>query len=559
MSAPNPSSSVSSPATLPRRGVNKDPLTPLVLLERTVRVFPARPAVLHGELAWTWADFAREVGVMAAALARAGIARGDRVAILSPNTPSHLVAHFAAPLLGAPLVSINTRLAGREIAYILNHSGARVLFVDPELAPVLDAHRGELTKLERVIEIADEQAGVAVREGQEDYASFARGVEPQPIRNTVDDEDALLSINYTSGTTGMPKGVMFTHRGAYLNALGEMGSLGLGKHTRFLWTLPMFHCNGWCMPWSVSGAGGTHVCLRAVDPPEVFRLIDKHGVTNFNGAPTVLLMLASDPGAAGKHFDPPIHVCTGGAPPSPTLLARMEELGIRITHLYGLTETYGPHVSCEMQSEWEELDVAGRARVLSRQGVPYPFSVYLRVVDGAMNDVPADGETMGEVVMRGNNVMRGYFEDEEATAKAFEGGWFHSGDVAVMHPDGYIELRDRSKDIIISGGENISTIEVENTLYEHPSVSEVAVVSMPHEKWGEVPKAFVTLKPGAAATEADVIAFARERLAGFKCPKAVEFGPLPKTATGKIQKFKLREKEWAGRGKVIQGVAVEGD
>ncbi|MCP4006143.1 MAG: AMP-binding protein, partial [bacterium] len=314
-----------------------------------------------------------------------------------------------------------------------------------------------------------------------------------------------------------------------------------------------------CMPWAVTGAGGLHVSLRGVVPDEIFSMIDRHKVTNFNGAPTVLLMLASDPSAAGKHFDPPIHVCTGGAPPSPTLLERMEKLGIRITHLYGLTETYGPHVLCEMQSEWEALDAPGRAKVMSRQGVPYPHAIYLRVVDDEMNDVPPDCETMGEVVMRGNNVMRGYFDDEEATAKAFAGGWFHSGDVGVVHPDGYIELRDRSKDIIISGGENISTIEVENTLYQHPDVLEVAVVSMPHEKWGEVPKAFVTVKPGTNPTEEGMIEFVGEHLARFKCPKAVEFCELPKTATGKIQKFKLREKEWSGKGRVIQGVEVEGE
>ncbi len=479
----------------------KDPLTPVVFLQRTRRVFPERTAVVHGELRWSYAEFAEEVGRMAGALRRVGIETGDRVAILAPNTPWHLVAHFAMPLLTAPLVSINTRLSAREIAYILEHSGARVL----------------------------------------------------PIENPVQDEDTLLSINYTSGTTGMPKGVMFSHRSAYLNALGQSGALGLSKDAVFLWTLPMFHCNGWCMPWAVTAAGGTHVCLRKIDPPEVFELIGLHGVTNFNGAPTVLLMLSSDPAAEGKRFDPPIHVCTGGAPPSPTLLERMEKLGARITHLYGLTETYGPHVLCEMQPEWEDLDIAGRARVMSRQGVPYSFSVYLRVVDEKMADVPPDGETIGEVVMRGNNVMLGYYKDPEASAQAFRGGWFHSGDLGVMHPDGYIELRDRSKDIIISGGENISTIEVENTIYQHPDVQEVAVVAMPDPKWGEVPKAFVTPKPGTNPSESSVIEFTRERLAHFKCPKAVEFCELPKTSTGKIQKFKLREKEWAGKEKRIQG------
>ncbi|MEE9281567.1 MAG: acyl--CoA ligase family protein [Myxococcota bacterium] len=544
-------------AELPHADVFKDPLTPVVMLERTLRVFPGRPAVIHGDLRWTYEQLGREVGRLAGALRRAGVEAGDRVAILSPNTPWHLAAHFAAPLLQAPLVSINTRLAAPEIAYILQHSGAKVLLVDSELAPPLDRVRDQLGSVESVVEIAD--AGVPVRDGEESYADFVEGAPLVEIANPVADEDTLLSINYTSGTTGMPKGVMYTHRGAYLNAMGEVAALGLSKQTVFLWTLPMFHCNGWCMPWAVTAAAGTHLCLRAIDPPEIFRLIPEHGVTNFNAAPTVLLMLASDPAAAGVRFDPPIHVCTGGAPPSPTLLERMERLGVRITHLYGLTETYGPHVLCEMQSEWEGLDSARRAKVMSRQGVPYPHAIYLRVVDESMKDVPADAKTMGEVVMRGNNTMCGYYEDPEATAQAFAGGWFHSGDVGVMHPDGYIELTDRSKDIIISGGENISTIEVENTLYQHPDVLEVAVVSMPHPKWGEVPKAFITLKPDASPTAGSVIAWTRERLAHFKCPKAVEFGELPKTATGKIQKFKLRDREWEGKGRSIQGVELEED
>ncbi|TDJ08918.1 MAG: long-chain-fatty-acid--CoA ligase [Deltaproteobacteria bacterium] len=529
----------------------KDPLTPVVFLQRTRRVFPERTAVVHGELRWSYAEFAEEVGRMAGALRRAGIETGDRVAILAPNTPWHLVAHFAMPLLAAPLVSINTRLSAHEITYILEHSGARVLLVDPELAPVLDAVRSEIRTLERVVEIPD--GSFTVRPDQEGYAEFARGAPVLPIENPIQDEDTLLSINYTSGTTGMPKGVMFSHRSAYLNALGQSGALGLSKDAVFLWTLPMFHCNGWCMPWAVTAAGGTHVCLRKIDPPEIFELIGRHGVTNFNGAPTMLLMLSSDPAADGKRFDPPIHVCMGGAPPSPTLLERMEKLGARITHLYGLTETYGPHVLCEMQPEWEDLDIAARARIMSRQGVPYSFSVYLRVVDENMADVPPDGETIGEVVMRGNNVMLGYYKDPDASAHAFRGGWFHSGDLGVMHPDGYIELRDRSKDIIISGGENISTIEVENTIYQHPDVQEVAVVAMPDPKWGEVPKAFVTPKPGTNPSQSSVIEFTRERLAHFKCPKAVEFCELPKTSTGKIQKFKLREKEWAGKDRRIQG------
>ena len=535
--------------------VFKDPLTPVVLLERTLRVFPKRPAVIHGDLHWTYGTLGQEVGRMAGALRRAGVSAGDCVAVLSPNTPWHLAAHFAMPLLQAPLVSINTRLAAPEIAYILKDCAAKVLLVDPELAPALDKVRGELPALERIIEIPD--GDISVRDGEESYESFVEGAEALPIESSLEDEDAVVSINYTSGTTGVPKGVMFTHRGAFLNAMGEVGTLSLTKETVFLWTLPMFHCNGWCMIWAVTAAGGLHLGLRAIDPPKIFELIDRYRVTNFNGAPTVLLMLSSDPAAEGKRFDPPIHVCTGGAPPSPTLLERMERLGIRITHLYGLTETYGPHTLCEIQSEWEELDTAGRARMMSRQGVPYPHAIYLRVVDSDMNDVPADTRTMGEVVMRGNNVMRGYYNDPDATAKAFAGGWFHSGDVGVMHPDGYIELRDRSKDIIISGGENISTIEVENTLYRHPDVQEVAVVAMPHSKWGEVPKAFISLRPGASPSEEQIIEWTRDQLSHFKCPKAIEFGDLPKTATGKIQKFKLREKEWAGKERPIQGVELD--
>jgi fatty-acyl-CoA synthase len=533
--------------------VCREALSPVLLLERNLRVFPQRTGVIYRDERWTYARLGEEVSRLAGALRRVGVEPGDPVAILSPNTPFHLAAHFALPLIQAPIVSINTRLAPAEIRYILEHSGAKVLLVDPELAVPLDDVVSANATLEKIVEVPDRD--FPVRTGSLSYAEFSEGAEPVPIRSTLDQapegEDTLLAINYTSGTTGKPKGVMYTHRGAYLNALGQIGALSLTKDNTFLWTLPMFHCNGWCMPWAVSAAGARHVCLRGVDAGEIFRQIDAHGVTHFNAAPTVLLTLASDPAAVGRRFEPPLHVCTGGSPPSPTLLEQMEKLGVRITHLYGLTETYGPHSVCEMQDGWEQLAADQRARVMARQGVPFVHATHLRVVDDALHDVPADAETLGEVVMRGNNVMRGYYRDPETTAEAFRGGWFHSGDVGVLHPDGYIELRDRSKDIIISGGENISTIEVENTLYQHPDVQEVAVVGVPHAKWGEVPKAFVTPKPGTTPGAEDIIAFARDRLSHFKCPKSVEFLELPKTATGKIQKFKLREKEWSGRHRQI--------
>ncbi len=542
----------SMPDAADEASVFHDPLSPLALLERTVRVFPGKLAVVYGERRWTWAEFAEEVGRFAGALVRAGISPGDRVAFLAPNVPELLAAHFAVLLVRGALVAINTRLAADEVGYILNHCGARVVLVDPELAPLVRDAPGGLSARPLLVNVEDPGAGVTGTPlpGPR-FAEFVAGAETLPVRNTCDDEQRITSINYTSGTTGRPKGVMYTHRGAYLNALGEILAHGLERDSVFLWTLPLFHCNGWCFPWAVTAVGGTHVMLRRVDPAEILRLVPLHQVTHLNGAPTVLLMLAEAPEARGVRFDPPLRVATGGAPPSPTLLARMERLGVRVTHLYGLTETYGPHVYCELQPGWEGLDGEARARMLARQGVPYHVATHLRVVDARIHDVPADGKAMGEVVMRGNNVMKGYFEDPDATARAFEGGWFHSGDIGVMHPDGYIELVDRKKDIIISGGENISTIEVEHTLAKHPAVLECAVVAIPHEKWGEVPKAFVSLRSGARASEEEIIAFCRERLAHFKCPKAVAFVELPKTATGKIQKFKLREKEWAGRDKRI--------
>jgi len=532
--------------------VSFDPLTPIAFLERSVRVFPNKVAVVYGEQRWTYAQFAERVGRFAGALERAGVAPGDRVAVLAPNVPELLEAHFAVLRAGAVLVAINTRLNAAEVGYILNHSGAKVVLVDVDLAPqVVDAPDG-LRANPLLVNLQDPVAG---RMGSPldgpSFDEFVSGAEVVPIAGSIDDEQSMISINYTSGTTGRPKGVMYTHRGATLNALAEVIVHQLERDSVFLWSLPMFHCNGWCFPWAVTAVGGTHVLLRAIQPAKMIELIHREKVTHFNGAPTVLLMLAEAPEAQGVRFEPVLRVATGGSPPSPTLLARLEALGIRVIHLYGLTETYGPHVYCQLQPEWERLDVAGRAKVMARQGVPYHTVTHLRVVDEELRDVPADAETIGEVVMRGNNVMKGYFEDPEATEEAFAGGWFHSGDLGVVHPDGYIELRDRKKDIIISGGENISTIEVEHTIVQHPAVLECAVVATPHEKWGEVPKAFVCLRPGEQLGEQELIDFCRERLAHFKCPKFVEFTELPKTSTGKVQKYLLRSREFANSDKRI--------
>ena len=533
--------------------VNRTELTPLLFIERAAQVYATRSGAVYGRRRFSYGEIGRRVRKLATALRRAGLRRGDRVAFLAPNVPALLEAHFGVALAGGVLVAINTRLNADEVSYILNHSGARFYFVDAELAHTVGPKGESLRGVEEVITIDDPEfaAGVSrVLDGPE-YEAFI-DVEPDatlPFR--VPHEDDMYSINYTSGTTGRPKGVMYTHRSAYLNALSEIIAHRLDPSSAYLWTLSMFHCNGWCFPWAVTGAGGRHVLLRKVDPPLVWRLVSDEGVTHFNGAPTVLIMLINDASAPQSRVQRPLRIATGGAPPSPTLLAQWEAIGAELTHLYGLTETYGPHTYCDWQPEWNALSADERARLRARQGVPNLVACELRVVDGEMRDVPCDGQTMGEVVMRGNNVMHGYFEQPDATAEAFRGGWFHSGDIAVMHQDGYIELRDRKKDIIISGGENISTIEVEQAIARHPDVLEVAVIAVPDEKWGEVPKAFVMLKEGRRATAADIITHCRTQLARFKCPKAVEFGPLPKTSTGKVQKFVLREKEWSGRDKRI--------
>jgi fatty-acyl-CoA synthase len=500
-------------------------LTPLAFLERSAAAFPERTAVVDGERRLTWADFRERVRRLAIALQESGIEKGDRVAFLAPNGTEMLEAHYGVPAAGAVLVAINTRLNAEEVRYILEHSGSRLVVVDPSLADLVEG-----ASVERVL----------VTGTGGDYEAVLDGAGEGEPEDRLESEDDTISINYTSGTTGRPKGVMYTYRGAYLNGLAEVVHAGLDSRSVYLWTLPMFHCNGWCFTWGVSAVGATHVCLRKVEPAEVWRLIDAEAVTHLNGAPTVLVMLISDP--AAHPVERPVLVTTAAAPPPPAVLERTAALGFQIHHVYGLTETYGPITICEWNPDWDGLGPPDRARMLARQGLCMVTADPVRVVDSDMNDVPADAETMGEVVMRGNNVMKGYYRDEQATAEAFRDGWFHSGDLGVMHPDGYIELRDRAKDIIISGGENISTIEVEQALVRHPDVLEAAVVGIPDEKWGERPKGFVTLRPGAALNEADLIAFSRETLPGFKAPSAIEFCELPKTSTGKIRKIELRER-----------------
>jgi fatty-acyl-CoA synthase len=464
----------------------------------------------------------------------------DRVAILCQNIPAMLEAHFGVPAAGGILVPINTRLSTLEIEYILQQSGSTFLFVDYELEELIRPLKLENIQVIRIDDTA---------QPDDPYELFLAQGSAEEVTSWLEDEEETISINYTSGTTGRPKGVMYTYRGGYLNALGEVIETGMSSQSIYLWTLPLFHCNGWCFPWAVTAVGGTHICLRKIDPGIVWDLFEREKVTHYNGAPTVHILLVNHPKA--HRLEQRITVTVAAAPPSPTLLGRMRELNLHPIHVYGLTETYGPYTVCEWHQEWGELSMTEQAQLLSRQGQGNVVAERARVVDEEMNDVPHDGQTMGEVVMHGNNVMKGYFANPEATDVAFRGGWFHSGDIGVCHPDGYIELRDRKKDIIISGGENISTIEVEQTIAQHPAVLECAVVAIPDETWGERPKAFVTLKPSEHASEQEIINFCRTRLAHFKCPVAVSFDELPRTSTGKIMKYVLRDKEWAGRAKKI--------
>jgi fatty-acyl-CoA synthase len=510
-------------------------LNPVDFLGRAAHVYRDKIAVVDGERRYSYAELAERSWRLANALRSAGLRRGDRVATLLFNSSPMLEAHFGVPAAGGILVAINNRLASREVAYILEHSGARFLILDADLGPLVAP-----------LALSDVTVITYDRSDTEDqYEKFLAAESGERPISWLAGEEETISINYTSGTTGQPKGVQYTYRGAYLNALSEVIVAGMSAESVYLWTLPMFHCNGWCFPWAVTAAAARHVALRTVDPDLVWQLIDEEGVTHYNGAPTVQLMIINHPTA--HRLQQQVTAMVAASPPSPTLLARMAELNFRIVHVYGLTETYGPITVYSTQDGWQELPAEQRATLLARQGQAYPSADLVRVVDPEMRDVPQDAETMGEVVMRGNNVMSGYFADQAATDKAFRGGWFHSGDLAVWHPDGNIELRDRSKDIIISGGENISSIEVEQTICAHPAVLECAVIGIPHQRWGERPKAFVTLNGEASASADEIIAFCRRRLAHYKCPDAIEFGPLPKTSTGKVQKFALREREWTGR------------
>ena len=523
--------------------VFRSELNPVDFLYRAAYLYPDKVAVAAGKRRYSYRELAERSWRLANALRSAGLAKGDRVAALLFNSPAMLEAHFGVPAAGGILVAVNNRLSGPEIGYILQHSGAKYLLLDTGLAAVAEG-----SGLAGVTVIRCDDTGVP----GDPYEEFLAGASPVRPASWLEHEEETISINYTSGTTGRPKGVQYTYRGAYLNALNEVIVAGLGNDSAYLWTLPMFHCNGWCFPWAVTAVAARHVTMRAVDSELIWELIDGEGVTHYNGAPTVQLMVVNHPRA--HRLERAVTAMVAAAPPSPTLLARMSELNFRVVHVYGLTETYGPITVCPEQEGWRELPVSQRAKYLARQGQAYPSSDLVRVVDEQMTDVPQDGQVMGEVIMRGNNVMSGYFDDEAATSKAFAGGWFHSGDLAVWHPDGNIELRDRGKDIIISGGENISSIEVEQAIAAHPAVLECAVIGIPHPHWGERPKAFVTLNDGAAADAGEIIAFCRERLAHYKCPDSVEFGSLPKTSTGKTQKFVLRQREWADQDTQVGGV-----
>ncbi|WP_370342037.1 acyl-CoA synthetase [Pararhodobacter marinus] len=521
---------------------NYDALTPLSFVERSAQIYPDSPAVIYGEIRRNWGETYDRIRRAASALQKRGLRKGDTVSIIAANIPEMFEAHFAVPMTGAVLNTINTRLNAEAMAFILAHAEAKVILVDPEFSDVLDraVHMSGMSDV-LVIDIEDASFEGGRCVGALTYEELIAEGDPEFQWQPPENEWDAISLNYTSGTTGNPKGVVYHHRGAHLNAMSNVVTWGMAHHSRYLWTLPMFHCNGWCFPWTIAANAGVCVCLRAVRAEPIFELIREEKVTHFCGAPIVLNMLANAPDAL-KDFSHEVKVMTAGASPPAAVIAKMEAMGIEVTHVYGLTETYGPSVVCAWKSEWDGLSSNDKAVKKARQGVRNVALSGLMVADpGTLEPMPSDGESMGEIFMRGNNVMKGYLKNPSATQKSFKGGWFASGDLGVMHPDGYVELKDRSKDIIISGGENISSIEVEDVLYKHPAIMEAAVVAKPDEKWGETPCAFVDLKPGENMTQAEIIAFCRQNMAHFKAPKTVIFGPLPKTSTGKIQKFILRD------------------
>ncbi|WP_118178627.1 acyl-CoA synthetase [Paraburkholderia phosphatilytica] len=542
-------------AGLARREANYVPLTPIDFIARAAEVYGDRLAVVHGEIRRNWAETYARTRRLASALQRAGIQRGDTVAALLPNIPAMVEAHFGVPMSGAVLNTLNTRLDAKSILFMLRHGEAKALIVDTEYAAVAKAAAAEFPSL-RIVNVADAMpADPQAFATATSYETFLDSGDPECVWTPPADEWDAIALNYTSGTTGDPKGVVYHHRGAYLNAISNILEWDMPKHAVYLWTLPLFHCNGWCFPWTVAARAGVNVCLRKFDAQFVFELIRRERVTHYCGAPIVQGALANAPAAWREGITHRVATMVAGAPPSPAVIARMKDIGIDLTHVYGLTEVYGPASVCAQQDAWNALDDDARAALNARQGVRYHLQAGVAVLDpGTMQAVPADGETLGEVMFRGNICMKGYLKNPQASDAAFRGGWFHTGDLGVMAPDGYIRIRDRSKDIIISGGENISSIEVEDVLYRHPAVAVAAVVAMPDAKWGEVPCAFVELKEGQAATAEEIIAHCRQHLAGFKVPKKVEFGELPKTSTGKIQKYELR-----ARVKSASAIDLAGD
>ncbi|PAT32447.1 acyl-CoA synthetase [Vandammella animalimorsus] len=531
---------------LDRNAANFSAITPLDYIRRSAEVYPGRLAVVHGEIRRNWRETYARCRQLASALQQAGIGKNDTVAVILPNTPPMVEAHFGVPMAGGVLNTLNTRLDPETIAFMLDHGEAKALIVDPEFAGLI--HKAlplrKSEHLKTIITVQDALYGPAPvqLDGAIDYEDFiARGDPEFDWQRPADEWDAI-ALNYTSGTTGDPKGVVYHHRGAALNAVSAILEWDMPKHPVYLWTLPMFHCNGWCFPWAVAARAGVNVCLRRVDPAAIFDAMREHGVTHYCGAPIVHGMLVNAPASMKVGLPSGVKAMVAGAAPPASMIEGMEEMGFDLTHVYGLTEVYGPATVCAKHDDWQTLDIGERAQLNARQGVRYHLEQDACVLDpDTMQPVPWDGETMGEIMFRGNIAMKGYLKNPQATQKAFAGGWFHSGDLAVQYPDGYIKIKDRSKDIIISGGENISSIEVEDALYRHPAVLAAAVVAKPDPKWGETPCAFVELKEGATTTVEDIVAHCKKHLAGFKVPKAVVFGPLPKTSTGKIQKFELRK------------------